>query len=109
MALVINNKEPCGDEEEQIAKRLRTSINLPSNNNNNNNEIKVNGITTKIKNERCNICRQYIDDVLLYNGHPNNSVDEFVALTDEKLLLFTGNEAAIHEQDEFPTNKVSMI
>lgn len=104
MALVINNNEPCVEEDEQISKKLRTSIKLESTKE----EIKVNS-PTKIVNERCNICRQYVDNVLLYNGHPNKSVDEFVALTDEKLLLFTGTEAAIHEQDEFPTNKVLIL
>lgn len=61
---------------------------------------------SKVKAERCVICRQYLDELLFYNGHPNNSVEEFVALTDEKLTLFTGEENDVNEQDERPTNRV---
>lgn len=56
--------------------------------------------------ERCIICRQYLTEVSLYNGHPNNSVDEYVALTDEKLMLFTGDESNIDDLDTRPTHKV---
>lgn len=63
----------------------------------------------KLKVERCLICRQYTNELLLYNGHPNNSVEEYVALTDEKLLLFTGDEANVHEHDTRPTHKVSFF
>lgn len=65
--------------------------------------------TPQVKSERCNICRQYTEDILLYNGHPNNSVEEYIALTDEKLMLFTGDEEELHQQDERPTNKVNLI
>lgn len=63
--------------------------------------------TPEIKQERCNICRQYTDEALIYNGHPNKAVDEFIALTDEKLMLFNGNEE-INNLDVRPTNKVSL-
>lgn len=61
------------------------------------------------KPERCQICRQYVSEVLSYNGHPNNSVDEYVALTDEKLMLFTGDETHINKQDERPIHKVCSL
>lgn len=60
----------------------------------------------KVKPERCNICRQYNNEVLIYNGHPNNSVEEYITLTDERLLLFTGNEESLNQHDERPTHKV---
>lgn len=61
---------------------------------------------SETKTERCDICRQYLTEVSLYNGHPNNSVDEYVALTHEKLMLFTGDESDIHDLDTRPTHKV---
>lgn len=61
------------------------------------------------KSERCIICRQYIEEVAFYNGHPNNAVEEYIALTDEKLSLFTGDEVCINQHDERPTHKVSII
>lgn len=56
--------------------------------------------------ERCIKCKQFLDSVLLYNGHPNNSNEEFIALTDEKLSLYTGKEETFEETSEFPTHKV---
>lgn len=40
-------------------------------------------------------------------GHPNNAVEEFVALTDPKLSLFTGNESDVSVDDQRPTNKIT--
>ncbi|KAK5639618.1 hypothetical protein RI129_012110 [Pyrocoelia pectoralis] len=60
-----------------------------------------------IKSERCTICRQYLDEVALYNGHPNNSTEEFISLTDPRLMLFTGNETDINEIDVHPIHKVT--
>lgn len=58
---------------------------------------------------KCAICRQILDDpdLRLYQGHPDESVEEFVALTDPKLSLFTGEEDAIHDHDQRPQNKVT--
>lgn len=58
---------------------------------------------------KCQICRQILDDpdLRLYDGHPNDSVEEYVALTDPKLSLFTGDEDTIHEDDHRPQNKVT--
>lgn len=57
--------------------------------------------------ERCLVCKQYSSSILLYNGHPNNSVEEYVALTHEKLSLYTGNEELDHKE-EFPIHKVKI-
>ncbi|XP_044757853.1 DNA (cytosine-5)-methyltransferase PliMCI-like [Coccinella septempunctata] len=88
------------DCEENIAKKAKPSkneivIEKPS---------KV-ALPPKVKPERCSICRQFSDDITLYNGHPNNSVEEYIALTNDKLSLFTGEES--HEQDCRPTHKVT--
>ncbi|KAJ8934705.1 hypothetical protein NQ318_008503 [Aromia moschata] len=68
-------------------------------------EIKID--PPKIKSDRCIRCKQFLDTAPLYNGHPNNSNEEFIALTDEKLSLFTGKEENINENDEFPTHKIT--
>lgn len=61
----------------------------------------------KPKSERCIICRQYIEEVSFYIGHPTNAVEEYIALTDEKLSLFTGDEDCSNQHDDRPTHKVS--
>lgn len=69
-------------------------------------EIKIDSSIPKLKSEKCIRCKQFLDSAPLYNGHPNNSNEEFIALTDEKLSLYTGKEENINENDEFPTHKV---
>lgn len=58
---------------------------------------------------KCEICQQILDDpdLRLYQGHPDESMEEFVALTDPKLSLFTGEEDAIHDHDQRPQIKVT--
>ncbi|CAH1992899.1 unnamed protein product [Acanthoscelides obtectus] len=86
--------------EENIAKRLK-SADLEEKLNNNI------GVPAKTSPERCDKCNQYSDQILYYNGHLNNSSEEFVALTHEKLSLFTGKEDVIDELDEIPTHKIT--
>ncbi|KAK7085821.1 DNA (cytosine-5)-methyltransferase 1, partial [Halocaridina rubra] len=59
--------------------------------------------------QRCDICHQHLGspDLLLYSGHPDEAVEEFVALVDPKLSLFTGEEVDVHEMDERPQQKVT--
>lgn len=42
--------------------------------------------------EKCIICGQYLNnsDILYFQGHPQNAVEEFIALTNEKLVLSSG-------------------
>lgn len=58
---------------------------------------------------RCEVCRQHLNDpdLLLYPGHPEGALEEFIALTDPKLSLFTGEEEFIHEYDERPQHKIT--
>ncbi|XP_072402558.1 DNA (cytosine-5)-methyltransferase PliMCI-like [Diabrotica undecimpunctata] len=58
------------------------------------------------KPDRCNLCKQFCDSVYFYSGHPNNSNEEFIALTDPKLSLFTGNEEIYNEEDA-PTHQLT--
>ncbi|KAK9884556.1 hypothetical protein WA026_007398 [Henosepilachna vigintioctopunctata] len=64
-------------------------------------------LPSKPKQDRCNICRQFIDTITIYNGHPNNSSEEYIALTHENLSLFTGDELDVNEQDNRPTHKIT--
>ncbi|XP_014661569.1 PREDICTED: DNA (cytosine-5)-methyltransferase 1-like [Priapulus caudatus] len=64
---------------------------------------------TKSLPQKCKQCRQLLDDpdLNLFTGDPDDAVEEFVALTDERLSLFTGNEETISEYDERPQHKLT--
>ncbi|KAJ8922234.1 hypothetical protein NQ315_004171 [Exocentrus adspersus] len=70
-------------------------------------EIKLDSPNLKSKSERCIRCKQFLDLAPLYNGHPNNSSEEFIALVDEKLSLYSGKEENILETNEFPIHKIT--
>lgn len=91
--------EAVNSEEENVAKKAKPAT-MPDKIQN-----KIN-LPAKPKPERCNICRQFSDNITIYNGHPNNSIEEYIALTDDKLSLFTGDESHVMEQDNRPTHKV---
>ncbi|XP_018573692.1 DNA (cytosine-5)-methyltransferase 1 [Anoplophora glabripennis] len=93
---VIENAE-CNS-----AKKIKTEVI-----NNVKEEIKIDSPNLKLKPEKCIRCKQFLDSAPVYNGHPNNSNEEFIALTDEKLSLYTGKEENINENDEFPTHKIT--
>ncbi|XP_076247573.1 DNA (cytosine-5)-methyltransferase PliMCI [Calliopsis andreniformis] len=59
--------------------------------------------------QKCEYCCQKLtsSELKIYPGHPNGAVEEFIALTDPKLSLFTGEEANVHESDERPQNKIT--
>ncbi|CAG9855238.1 unnamed protein product [Phyllotreta striolata] len=58
------------------------------------------------KTERCSLCKQFLDSVSFYGGHPNYSNEEYVVLTDEKLNIYTGTETNIND-DDVPTQKIT--
>ncbi|PIK50643.1 DNA (cytosine-5)-methytransferase 1 [Apostichopus japonicus] len=51
---------------------------------------------------RCKECRQLLDDseLQLFCGDPENAVEEYIALTDPKLSLLTGDEEEAMSYDE---------
>lgn len=56
----------------------------------NSNNVKV---TVNIpNNEQCDICGQFVhnSDIIYYQGHPQDAVEEFIALTNDKLVLSAG-------------------
>lgn len=65
---------------------------------NNDELINVNKTNSAIKHavildtEKCPICGQFLNnsDIIYYQGHPQDAVEEFVALTHEKLVLASG-------------------
>lgn len=97
-----NNNDNEGNDiaVETVSKRVKINHFFNS---------KSNGIklsSPKPKNQRCNVCKQGLENIPMYNGHPNNSNEEFIALTDDKLSVFTGKEEQFNDQDDFPTHKV---
>lgn len=63
------------------------------------------------KNEqRCKHCQQKLNDykLKLYTGHPNNALDEYSVLIDEKLCLFNGNEETT-QNDWWAMNKITLF
>lgn len=100
----IESNETINDESDNISKK-------PKHEDNNHN---ISEIKPQIKKsidipQKCEYCRQKLipEEIKLYQGHPNGAVEEFIALTDPRLSLFTGEEAMIHESDERPQNKLT--
>ncbi|KPJ15240.1 DNA (cytosine-5)-methyltransferase 1 [Papilio machaon] len=65
-------------------------------------DINKNCTTKPADTERCDICGQYLNnsDIIYYQGHPQNAVEEFIALTNEKLLLASGDDGDIMERPQ---------
>lgn len=57
--------------------------------------------------ERCKYCQQKLNNLKLYQGHPNGALEEQIALIDPKLCLFMGDESFIDEIDARPQNKLT--
>ncbi|XP_076375508.1 DNA methyltransferase 1a isoform X1 [Megalopta genalis] len=96
------NQSPTVNEEyleENIEKKVKIECDIS--------EVKIQTKKVNTIFEKCEYCRQKLNDVRFYPGHPNGAVDEFVALTDSKLCLFSGDESFIHESDEHPQNKLT--
>ncbi|OXU18829.1 hypothetical protein TSAR_015341 [Trichomalopsis sarcophagae] len=57
----------------------------------------------------CEICRQKLQDkdLKMYAGHPNDAVDEYNAVIDEKLCLFNGEEEHVMQHDWRAINKIT--
>nr|QJS39016.1 DNA methyltransferase 1 [Mythimna separata] len=53
-------------------------------------------------NEKCNICGQFLNnsDIIYYQGHPQDAVEEYIALTNEKLVLASGDDGDIMERPQ---------
>nr|XP_033324473.1 DNA (cytosine-5)-methyltransferase PliMCI-like [Megalopta genalis] len=96
------NQSPTVNEEyleENIEKKVKIECDISG--------VKIQTKKVNTIFEKCEYCRQKLNDVRFYPGHPNGAVDEFVALTDSKLCLFSGDESFIHESDEHPQNKLT--
>lgn len=99
--------ENNGHQNCEYSKRAKTKESLE----------KLRALTKKVrprtkKNEsRCKSCEQKLTDykLKLYNGHPNDAVDEYLVLIDEKLSLFSGDEENIIQNDMRATNKITMF
>lgn len=58
---------------------------------------------------RCKVCRQDLDDpeLRIFQGPPNDALEEEVALFDPKLSLFNGTEEDISYEDSRPSHKLT--
>lgn len=58
---------------------------------------------------RCSQCRQLLDDpdLVIFPGDAEDAVEEFIALTDQSLSVFTGEEEDISSMDQRPQIKVT--
>ncbi|CAG4956224.1 unnamed protein product [Colias eurytheme] len=59
-------------------------------------------INKNLDTEKCLICGQFLNnsDIIYYQGHPQDAMEEFIALTNEKLLLVAGDEGDIMERPQ---------
>ncbi|GFS20276.1 DNA (cytosine-5)-methyltransferase [Elysia marginata] len=59
--------------------------------------------------QRCNECLKYMDDpeLKLFPGDPDTAVEEFIALTDPRLSLFTGEEDFDAMTEDRPQHKIT--
>ncbi|KAL4707840.1 hypothetical protein ACJJTC_001786 [Scirpophaga incertulas] len=67
-----------------------------------NTESYLNKKTVVPDTEKCNICGQFLtnSDIIYYQGHPQDAVEEYVALTNEKLVLASGDNGDIMERPQ---------
>lgn len=104
---VEESKEQAGPRDTLESEQPNNSnndnkSNDTSDSNENNNDVKVikNSGDNLIENskavipdtEQCLICGQFLNnsDIVYYQGHPQDAVEEFIALTNEKLVLSAG-------------------
>ncbi|XP_052224566.1 DNA (cytosine-5)-methyltransferase 1-like isoform X2 [Dreissena polymorpha] len=93
-------KKPRIEEEEEENKREMRPKSEDST------SASVQKIPTK-----CQQCKQLLNDPDLrtFAGPPEDAVEEYVALTDPKLSLFTGEEDNIDSYDERPQHKLTQF
>ncbi|XP_061383762.1 DNA (cytosine-5)-methyltransferase 1-like [Danaus plexippus] len=125
VSMKLNNERSLVDEDENHnieAKTVPEIINTMNGCNQNGDEMTRDGLenqvhqnaiveqdppepkpTAKIPDmEKCDICGQFLNnsDIIYYQGHPQDSVEEFIALTNEKLVLASGDEGDIMERPQ---------
>jgi len=100
----LENQDPESQDEmkENPEKKIKTE---------NNKEIcklkTKKNITKRTHVKRCEYCQQKLNEIKVYQGHPNGALEEQIALIDPKLCLFMGDESFIDENDERPQNKLT--
>ncbi|XP_026492162.1 DNA (cytosine-5)-methyltransferase 1-like [Vanessa tameamea] len=114
--IIKNNNEII--KENEITNSDVRSINNADENQNKLNDIELN-VTNNTKEadkllkqneklnilpdiEKCDICGQFLNnsDIIYYQGHPQDAVEEFIALTNEKLVLASGEDGDIMERPQ---------
>lgn len=103
----VTIKEEPEDNEEPIDKK---KIKLEEKDMDDSKEnVKAPSTKQKVIPKKCEICHQLLSDsdLKMYEGHPHNAIEEYIALTDPKLSLFTGEEDSVNEYDARPQNKIT--
>ncbi|KAI5644354.1 c-5 cytosine-specific DNA methylase domain-containing protein [Phthorimaea operculella] len=99
-----NTTDAESDDNDSNNKEQKQIEASESNNNNINghSEPKSNINRHIPNNETCDICGQFLNDsdLIYYQGHPQDAVEEFIALTNEKLVLSAGDEGDIMERPQ---------
>lgn len=83
-------------EEPTNAMKTPEKLEMGLNNNENKEDFVVNGCSNNNNLDlldKCDTCGQFLNnsDIIYYQGHPQDAVEEFIALTNEKLVLASGN------------------
>lgn len=101
----LSKEQDSNEESENMLKKTK----MESYNGTEEEELKIVHQKPASVQQKCEYCCQKLtsDNIKIYPGHPNGAVEEFIALTDPKLSLFTGEEANVHEGDERPQNKIT--
>ncbi|CAI9739711.1 DNA (cytosine-5)-methyltransferase 1-like [Octopus vulgaris] len=115
----IPEKRKASDDDEensgvkQEEKKIKTSE-INGKNDENKETSSVQNADTKLTKEqvtpiKCRGCKQLLDDpeLVLFHGDPPDAVEEFIALTDTKLSVFSGNDDEVSSFDERPQHKLS--
>lgn len=90
------NKYNENNNESNNVDSKNENNNADSKNENNNETMKSQHAEKVIPDtEKCNICGQFLNnsDIVYYQGHPQDAVEEYIALTNEKLVLASGKSS----------------
>ncbi|XP_075978235.1 DNA (cytosine-5)-methyltransferase 1-like [Anticarsia gemmatalis] len=97
----ILEDKPVVQAESIKQKDNKCELKVSNSENNNNGEINKK-TPTVLDTEKCDICGQFLNnsDIIFYQGHPQDAVEEYIALTNEKLVLASGDEGDIMERPQ---------
>ena len=101
--------EDCSHDDKKTKVEISEEEDAKTTKNCDEAKLVVPKVEEKMSMVRCKECRQLLNDpeLKLFPGDSEDAVEEFIALTDSRLSLFTGNEEEINEADERPQHKIT--